>query len=141
MKTHNVELMQNTYNRNDSDVDRAAQVLELVEDVRESGDTDAMLKRSVIAKLCSLKDADGVSLYKKAAKVSVKTGKPSVSKADIVGVIAGLMGMAPDAIDSFASATKVQLQAFANTLAEAKEQADTQDGNEEQAEDVPTANA
>jgi len=131
MKNHNVEVMQATYNRNDSDDVRAAQVLELAEAIKEEGDSLETCKRSVRAKLCTIKDNDGVSLYKKAGKVS-KTGAPQISKSSIVGGIAGILSVDVKVLESLTNATKATLQALSNGIASAMPEPETN------AEDVPT---
>ena len=139
MKTHNTELMLATYDKNASETDRAAQVQTLMEAVRESGDTDIKLKRSVIAKLAALKDKDGVSVYKRALKSTNKTGKPIVQKVDIVKALAKVVNCDVSLIESFANATKPALEAFMIALAASMSKEETE--AETQAENVPTAEA
>ena len=135
MKTHNLELMLATYDKNASDTERAAQVQMLMDNIREDGDTDVKLKRSVIAKLASMKDKDGVSIYKRAPKSSTKSGKPVIQKVDIVKSLAGMVNCNASLIESFSNATKPALEAFTLALAAAMAKEETE------ADNVPTAGA
>ena len=135
MKTHNLELMLATYDKNASGTDRAAQVQTLMDNIREDGDTDVKLKRSVIAKLASTKDKDGVSIYKRASKSSNKSGKPVKQKIDIVKTLANMVGCEASLIESFSNATKPSLEAFTTALVAAMPKEETE------ADNVPTAEA